>query len=78
MMDRSRNVALFFATSAIFGTSVVGIKVGVAYFPPVLLAALRFLIGGAIFFCRCSRFEPMTGDRSLVEIGWMWLTRVSL
>lgn len=72
MMDRGRNFALFVATSALFGTSAVGVKVGVAFFPPVLLAALRFLIGGAIFLpilaSRTDDWRPQS-HRDWVGVG---------
>lgn len=71
-MKRLYNGARFLATSALFGTSVVGIKVGVMFIPPVLLAALRFLIGGAIFLpilaLRTDDWRPQS-RRDWVSVG---------
>lgn len=39
---------LFFALAVAWGTAYVGIRAGLPYFPPILFAALRYEIGGAI------------------------------
>lgn len=47
--NSSRRIAIFFLlTSFFFGSSFVAIKVGVEYIPPLLFAALRFLVGGGL------------------------------
>jgi probable blue pigment (indigoidine) exporter len=43
-----RIVLLFLLTSFFFGSSFVAIEVGVKYIPPLLFAALRFIVGGGI------------------------------
>jgi probable blue pigment (indigoidine) exporter len=43
-----RTVVFFLLTSFFFGSSFVAIKVGVRYIPPLLFAALRFIVGGSI------------------------------
>ncbi|MFB6151780.1 MAG: DMT family transporter [Haloarculaceae archaeon] len=47
-MSRYRNLALFVALSAVWGTAFVAIKAGLSEFPPVLFAALRYDIAGAV------------------------------
>jgi drug/metabolite transporter (DMT)-like permease len=39
----------FIAISVVWGTTYLGIKVAIEYFPPFLLSGLRHLIGGVIF-----------------------------
>lgn len=47
--NTSHRTAIFFLlTSFLFGSSFIAIKVGVKYIPPLLFAALRFLVGGGI------------------------------
>lgn len=43
-----RTATYFLLTSFFFGSSFVAIKVGVRYIPPLLFAALRFIIGGGL------------------------------
>jgi probable blue pigment (indigoidine) exporter len=43
-----RTGIFFLLTSFFFGSSFVAIKVGVRYIPPLLFAALRFIVGGSI------------------------------
>jgi drug/metabolite transporter (DMT)-like permease len=47
-VSRYRNLGLFVVLSAVWGTSFVAIKAGLAYFPPVLFAALRYDVAGVI------------------------------
>ena len=47
-MSRYRTVAAFLALAAIWGSAFMAINAGLAYFPPVLFAALRFDIAGVV------------------------------
>ncbi len=47
-MSGYRDAALFLSLAAAWGTSFVAIKAGLAYFPPVLFAALRYDIAGIL------------------------------
>ncbi len=48
VVSSHRDALLFLLLAAIWGTSFVAIKAGLAYFPPVLFAALRFDIAGVV------------------------------
>ncbi len=43
-----RNVALFLVLAAVWGSAFTVIKAGLAYFPPVLFAALRYDLAGLL------------------------------
>jgi len=43
-----RNVLLFAALAAVWGSAFVAIKAGLAYIPPVLFAALRYDVAGVL------------------------------
>ncbi len=45
---RHRNLALFLALSALWGSAFMAIKAGLAYFPPVLFAAVRYDVAGLV------------------------------
>ncbi len=47
-MSRYRNAGLFLALAAFWGTAFMAIKAGLAYFPPVLFAALRYDVAGVL------------------------------
>ena len=47
-MSRLRSVALFMILAAVWGSAFMAINAGLAYFPPVLFAALRFDIAGIV------------------------------
>lgn len=47
-MARYRNTGLFIALAAMWGSAFVGIKAGLAYFPPVLYAAFRYDIAAVL------------------------------
>ena len=47
-MSRVRNLALFLVLAAVWGSAFMAIKAGLAYFPPVLFAALRYDIAGVV------------------------------
>jgi drug/metabolite transporter (DMT)-like permease len=47
-VSRTRNLALFLVLAAVWGSAFMAIKAGLAYFPPVLFAALRYDVAGVI------------------------------
>ncbi len=47
-MTRYRNLALFLFLAAVWGSAFMAIKAGLAYFPPVLFAAIRYDIAGVV------------------------------
>lgn len=47
-MSRSRIAGLFVALAVVWGTTFVGIEVGLASFPPVLYAAYRYELAGLL------------------------------
>ena len=47
-MSRYRNLALFLALAAIWGSAFVAISAGLRHFPPVLFAALRYDVAGIV------------------------------
>jgi len=47
-VSRYRNLTLFLALSAIWGSAFVAISAGLEHFPPVLFAALRYDIAGVV------------------------------
>jgi drug/metabolite transporter (DMT)-like permease len=47
-VSRYRNLALFLALAAIWGSAFMAIKAGLEYFPPVLFAAIRYDVAGVL------------------------------
>mgnify|MGYP000008804584 CR=1 FL=1 len=47
-MSTYRNLGLFLALSALWGSAFVAIKAGLSAFPPVLFAALRYDVAGVV------------------------------
>ncbi|ELZ41931.1 hypothetical protein C463_11695 [Halorubrum californiense DSM 19288] len=47
-MSRLRNLSLFLVLAAVWGSAFVAIKAGLAYFPPVTFAALRYDVAGVV------------------------------
>jgi drug/metabolite transporter (DMT)-like permease len=47
-VNRYRNLALFVLLAAVWGSAFMAIKAGLAYFPPVLFAAIRYDIAGVV------------------------------
>ena len=73
-MSRYRNLALFLVLAAVWGSAFMAIKAGLAYFPPVLFAALRYDIAGLFMLAYAAYVlddpVPRTrGEWSLVAIG---------
>jgi drug/metabolite transporter (DMT)-like permease len=47
-VSRYRNLLLFLALAAVWGSAFMAIKAGLAYFPPVLFAAIRYDVAGVV------------------------------
>jgi drug/metabolite transporter (DMT)-like permease len=47
-VSRYRHAALFLALSAVWGSAFAAIKAGLAFFPPVLFAAVRYDVAGLV------------------------------
>jgi drug/metabolite transporter (DMT)-like permease len=47
-VTRYRNLLLFLALAAVWGSAFMAIKAGLAYFPPVLFAAVRYDVAGVL------------------------------
>lgn len=47
-MSRYRNLALFLLLAAVWGSAFMAIKAGLAFFPPVLFAAIRYDVAGVL------------------------------
>ncbi|MDZ5809838.1 DMT family transporter [Halorubrum sp. AD140] len=47
-MSRARDLALFLVLAAVWGSAFMAITAGLAYFPPVLFAALRYDVAGVV------------------------------
>ncbi|WP_049925787.1 DMT family transporter [Halopiger goleimassiliensis] len=58
-MANYRHLALFLALAAIWGSAFVAISAGLAYFPPVLFAALRYDVAGVVMLA----YAALTVDR---------------
>jgi drug/metabolite transporter (DMT)-like permease len=71
-VSRYRNLGLFLALAAVWGTSFVAIKAGLAYFPPVLFAALRYDVAGVFMLgyaaLATDRWRPR-GTRQWATVG---------
>ena len=63
-MTSYRNGALFLTLAALWGSAFMAIKAGLAYFPPVLFAAIRYDIAGVVMFgyavVATDRWRPRT------------------
>lgn len=73
-MNSSRYTVLFLVLSVVWGVSFMAIKAGLAYFPPVLFAAIRYDIAGVLLLvyavARTDRWRPRTpGDWHAVLIS---------
>jgi drug/metabolite transporter (DMT)-like permease len=75
-----RTLALFLATSVLFGGTFVGAKAGLAYFPPLLFVALRFdiaalaLVGYVIVTRSRDDLVPRTRDDAAAILATGLLT----
>ena len=73
-MTRARTVALFLTLAALWGSAFVAIKAGLAYFPPVLFAAVRFDGAGVLMLGYAAwatdRWRPRTRrEWTVVAVG---------
>ena len=73
-MSRHRNLALFLALAAVWGSAFMAIKVGLEYIPPVLFAAIRYDVAGVLMLAYAAyaveRWRPRgRGEWSLVLVG---------
>lgn len=75
---RYRNLLLFLVLAVLWGSAFMAIKAGLAYFPPVLYAALRYDIAGVLMlgYTWYALDDPIPRTRSewrLVAIGAVFL-----
>ncbi|MFB6154794.1 MAG: DMT family transporter [Haloferacaceae archaeon] len=65
-MNRYRNVALFLALAAVWGSAFMAIKAGLAFFPPVLFAAVRYDVAGLLMlaYAAVAVDDPIPRGRS--------------
>lgn len=78
-MGLSRNTLIFMLLCAIWGTTWIGIKAGIATVPPLMFAGTRFTTAGAVLWliahrgaggCRIARADlPRTAIASLLMIS---------
>ncbi|MFB6196589.1 MAG: DMT family transporter [Haloplanus sp.] len=73
-MSRYRNLALFLALAAIWGSAFMAIKAGLAFFPPVLFAAIRYDVAGLLMLGYAASVvdDPVPrgrGEWALVAVG---------
>ena len=73
-MSRTRNLALFLVLAAVWGSAFMAINAGLAYFPPVLFAALRYDVAGVIMLAYAAYVvdDPIPRGRdewSVVAVG---------
>ncbi len=77
-MSRYRNLALFLLLAVLWGTAFTAIKAGLSYFPPVLFAALRYDLAGALMLAWAwlATDRPVPKGRSewaLVGVGAVFM-----
>ncbi|WP_418286215.1 DMT family transporter [Halorubrum sp. DTA46] len=73
-MSRARTLSLFLILAAVWGSAFMAINAGLAYFPPVLFAALRFDIAGVVMLAYAAYVvdDPFPRGReewSVVAVG---------
>lgn len=73
-MSRYRDLGLFLVLAAVWGSAFMAINAGLAYFPPVLFAALRFDVAGAVMLAYAAYAvdDPIPrgrGEWTLVLVG---------
>ncbi|ELZ22249.1 hypothetical protein C475_17093 [Halosimplex carlsbadense 2-9-1] len=73
-MSTYRNLGLFLALSALWGSAFVAIKAGLSAFPPVLFAALRYDVAGVVMLgyavLRANSWRPRGRDEwATVAVG---------
>jgi len=73
-VSRYRDLGLFLVLAAVWGSAFMAINAGLAYFPPVLFAALRFDVAGAVMLAYAAYAvdDPIPrgrGEWTLVLVG---------
>jgi drug/metabolite transporter (DMT)-like permease len=68
-VTRYRSAVLFVALAAIWGSAFVAIKAGLAYFPPVLFAALRYDVAGVLMLAYAVHVAHRRADRGDAVAG---------
>jgi len=73
-VSRYRNVVLFLALAAIWGSAFMAIKAGLNYFPPVLFAAIRYDVAAVLMLAYAAWIvdDPIPrgrGEWALVAVG---------
>ena len=73
-MFRYRNLSLFLLLAALWGSAFMAINAGLAYFPPVLFAALRYDVAGVVMLAYAWHVadDPIPrgrGEWTLVAVG---------
>jgi drug/metabolite transporter (DMT)-like permease len=73
-VSRYRNLALFLVLAAIWGSAFMAIKAGLAFFPPVLFAAIRYDVAGVLMlgYAAWAVDDPVprgSGQWALVAVG---------
>ncbi|WP_338727516.1 DMT family transporter [Haladaptatus sp. DJG-WS-42] len=68
-MSRKQTAALFALLGLLWGGSFVAIEIGLDFFPPILFAALRYYLAGAIML----GYAALTTDRWLPRRQTEWL-----
>ncbi|QZP39441.1 DMT family transporter [Halobaculum magnesiiphilum] len=65
-MTRYRSLGLFLVLAAVWGSAFMAIKAGLAYFPPVLFAAIRYDIAGVVMlaYALYATDVPLPRDRA--------------
>lgn len=75
---RYRNVVLFVSLALIWGSAFTAIKAGLAFFPPVLFAALRYDIAGLLMLGYAAvvtdHWRPRSGSEwAVVAVGALFM-----
>lgn len=77
-MSRYRNLALFLLLAVVWGSAFTAIKAGLAFFPPVLFAAIRYDLAGVLMlaYAWVATDQPLPSGRdewALVGIGAVFM-----
>lgn len=77
-VTRYRNAALFTVLAAVWGSAFMAIKAGLAFFPPVLFAAVRYDIAGVVILAYAAYAvdDPLPqgrGQWTLVAVGSVFI-----
>jgi drug/metabolite transporter (DMT)-like permease len=77
-VTRVRNAALFLTLAAVWGSAFMAITAGLAYFPPVLFAAVRYDVAGVLMLAYAAYavedpFPRSRADLAVVAVGAVFL-----